>query len=99
MIGSIYEVKEMELTEKILEQMQSVPIMEVEIGTLTDLNDIHIDTAKPVHQKLAQFAAQTDNVFLNRVGEYVVKVSYADTGQTVNDKMKGYLKRLAEIKY
>ncbi|MFP3155433.1 hypothetical protein LQZ18_13595 [Lachnospiraceae bacterium ZAX-1] len=89
----------MELTEKILEQMQSVPIMEVDIGTLTDLNDIHIDTARPVHQKLVQFADQTDNLFLNRVGDYVVKVSYADTDQTINDKMKGYLKRLAEVKY
>ncbi len=89
----------MHLTKGDLERMQAVDIETVNPEDLTDLNDIIIDTSKSVPEKLRQFAEQTDNLFVNRVGKYVVKVSYADTDVTINDKMKKYIARLAEINY
>lgn len=82
-----------------IKRMQEVDVETVDKNELTDLNDIIIDTSKAVSAKLSQFAAQTNNLFLNKVGEYVVKVSYAPTDLTINDKLKGYLERMAEISF
>lgn len=89
----------MYLTMEDLERMKAVDIETVDRESLTDLNDIVIDTKKSVAAKLSQFASQTDNLFVNKVGDYVVKVTYMDTKFTVNDKMKNHIARLAEINY
>lgn len=90
---------EMYLTQDDLQRMMDVDIKTVELETLTDLNNITIDTKKSVTEKLSQLASQTDNLFVNRVGEYIVKVSYAKTNMTINDKFKNYISRLAEVNY
>lgn len=87
----------MELTAKMLQKMAAVDIRSVDINTLTDLRDIEIDTKKPVPQKLAAFAEQTNNVYVHRIGAYVVKVRFQKEGPTIDDKMEEYLRRLAEL--
>lgn len=87
----------MEITREKLEEMASVDIRSVDINSLTDLRDIVIDTKKPVAQKLASFAAQTNNIYVNRIGDYIVKVRFMKEGPTIDDKMEEYLRRLAEI--
>ena len=82
----------MELTREKLEEMAAVDIRNVDINSLTDLRDIVVDTKKPVPQKLASFAEQTNNVYVHRIGDYIVK-----EGPTIDDKMEEYLRRLAEI--
>ena len=61
------------------------------------LRDIKIDTSQPVEKKLAAFAEQTKNVYVNRIGDYVVKVRFQESGATIDDKMTEYLRRLSEI--
>ncbi|WP_333813997.1 DUF6870 family protein [Muricomes intestini] len=39
------------------------------------------------------------NPFLVRVGEYVVKIGYTDCSETLNDRMRQYIRKIAEIKY
>lgn len=80
-----------------LEEMASVDVRTVDISTLTDLRDIQIDTKDPVGKKLESFAAQTDNVYVNRIGDYVIKVRYQKTGPTIDEKMEEYIRRLSEI--
>ena len=87
----------MEITREKLEEMASVDIRSVNINDLTDLRDIVIDTKKPVAQKLASFAAQTNNIYVHRIGDYIVKVRFMKEGPTIDDKMEEYLRRLAEI--
>lgn len=87
----------MEITREKLEEMASVDIRSVDINDLTDLRDIVIDTKKPVDQKLAAFAAQTNNIYVHRIGDYIVKVRFMKEGPTIDDKMEEYLRRLAEI--
>lgn len=86
----------MKLTKEILEEMEAVNIREVDINELTDLRDIAIDTKKSVAEKLASFAGQTNNIYVNRFGNYIVKVRFQKEGPTLDDRMEGYLKRLAE---
>lgn len=87
----------MELTQETLAKMAEVDIRTVDITKLTDLRDIEIDTSQPVEKKLAAFARQTKNVYVNRIGEYVVKVRFQESGATIDDKMAEYLRRMAEI--
>lgn len=87
----------MELTREALQEMAAVDIRNVDINSLTDLRDIVVDTKKPVPQKLASFAAQTNNVYVHRIGDYIVKVRFQEKGPTIDDKMEEYLRRLAQI--
>lgn len=85
------------LTDEELAAMASVDVRTVDIDTLTDLRDIVIDTELPVEKKLEAFAQQTKNVYVHRIGEYVVKVRFQEKGPTIDDKLEEYLRYLAEI--
>lgn len=87
----------MELTKEKLKEMADVDIRTVDIETLTDLRDVHIDTSWSVEKKLKAFAEQTNNIYLNRIGEYVVKARFEENGSTIDDKMAEYMRRLTEI--
>lgn len=85
------------LTDEELDAMASTDVCTVDINTLTDLRDIVIDTKLPVDEKLASFAKQTKNVYVHRIGDYVVKVRFQKEGPSIDDKMEEYLRHLAEI--
>lgn len=87
----------MGLTKEELDRMAAVDVRTVDISTLTDLRDIEIDTSLPVQKKLAAFAEQTSNVYVNRIGDYVVKVRFQESGASIDDKMSEYLSRLSKI--
>jgi len=87
----------MKLTKEMLAEMAQTDISTVDISELTDLRDIKIDTSQPVEKKLAAFAEQTKNIYVNRIGDYVVKVRFQKEGPTIDDKMEEYLRHLAEI--
>ncbi|EOT24401.1 hypothetical protein C805_02613 [Eubacterium sp. 14-2] len=85
------------ITDEVLDEMESVDVRTVDINTLTDIRDVKIDTKLPVEKKLALFVEQTNNLFVHRIGDYVVKVRFQREGPTIDDKMKEYIRHLAEI--
>lgn len=85
------------LTPEELRKRAEVDVRTVDIDTLTDLRDIEIDTKAPVEKKLASFARQTKNPYVNRIGDYVVKVRFQENGAGIDEKMAEYLQRLSEI--
>lgn len=87
----------LDITDKELDVMEAVDVRTVDINTLTDIRDIKIDTKLPVEKKLELFAKQTNNLFVHRIGDYVVKVRFQKEGPTIDDKMEEYLRHLAEI--
>lgn len=87
----------LDITNEELDAMEMVDVRTVDINTLTDIRDIRIDTKLPVERKLALFAEQTNNLFIHRIGDYVVKVRFQKEGPTIDDKMEEYLRHLAEI--
>ncbi|MGN0395958.1 MAG: DUF6870 family protein [Coprococcus sp.] len=76
--------------------MAEVDIRTVDINTLTDIRDIHIDTKMSVKDKLSSFAQQTNNIYIHRIGDYAVKVRFQKEGPDINDKMEEYLRHIAE---
>lgn len=84
------------LSEDELKQMEEVDVRTVDIDTLTDLRDIDIDTSMSVEKKIESFIRQTNNFYVYRIGDYVVKVKFQKNGESIDDKMKEYLEYLSE---
>lgn len=89
--------KVLDISEEKLDAMAAVDIRTVDINMLTDIRDVKIDTKLPVEEKLASFARQTNNIYVHRMGDYVIKVRFQKEGAGIDDKMEEYLRHLAEI--
>lgn len=75
-------------------QMRNVDVRTVERESLADISKIHIDTRMPREQRLADFVRQIGNPYCYRCGKVVVKVSFAETNATLEDRLEHYLKTL-----
>ena len=84
------------LKEKELNAMALTDVKTVDRDALTDLRDIMIDPKLPVQEKQASFAGQTKNVYVHRIGDFAVKVTYQNEGPGIDDKIEEYLRHLAE---
>jgi len=74
-----------------LEAMQDVDIGTVSTEDLIDINDVTINRDLPIEERILDFVKQIKNPYLYRCGKAVVKVSFADTEDTLEGKLKGYL--------
>lgn len=79
--------------------MKRVNIKEVNPDELVDISEIEIDTKQSVQKRVKEYVEQVHNPYLVRVGEYVVKIGYSDCEETLNDRMKQYISKIAETKY
>ena len=75
-------------------QMRNVDVRTVERESLADISKIHIDPRMPREQRLADFVRQIGNPYCYRCGTVVVKVSFAETDATLEDRLEHYLKTL-----
>ena len=87
------------LDGKTLQELKRVNIKEVNPDELVDISEIEIDTKQSVQKRVKEYVAQVHNPYLVRVGEYVVKIGYSDCEETLNDRMKQYISKIAETKY
>lgn len=85
------------MTYKELEEMACVDVCSVDIDNLTDLREIKIDRELPLEEKLASFEKQTKNVYVNRVGDYAVKVKFQKDGADIDDKLEEYFRHMSQI--
>lgn len=85
----------METLEKInLEELKNVDIRTVDRDSLVDINDVKIDMNLPREERLIEFIRQIKNPYCYRCGKVVVKISFADTEVTLEDRLISYLKSL-----
>ena len=77
-----------------LAQMKNVDIRTVDREGLADIGDVHIDSALPREERFADFLRQIGNPYCYRCGKAVVKISFADTDATLDDRMEHYLETL-----
>ena len=80
-----------------LEYLASVDINQVDIESLTDLRDIHIDAKGLVTQKMQTFMEQTNNPYIHRIGDYVVKVVFQKTGPSLDDRIGDCIRHVTEL--
>lgn len=84
---------------KTLQELKRVNIKEVNPDELVDISEIEIDTKQSVQKRVKEYVEQVHNPYLVRVGEYVVKIEYSDCKETLNDRMKQYISKIAETRY
>ena len=89
----------MHLTNEQLQEMKQIDIKRAVPDTLADISSIDIDMKKSVSSRVEEYVQKVGNPFLVRVGEYAVKIGYSDCEETLNDRMKQYIRKIAEIKY
>ena len=89
----------MYLSKEELCKMEQADIKEAVPEHLADISKIKIDMKKSVSARVEEYVQKVGNPFLVRVGDYVVKIGYSDCEETLNDRMKQYIRKIAEIKY
>ncbi|GBU04250.1 hypothetical protein EDD74_10637 [Faecalimonas umbilicata] len=87
------------LDGKTLQELKRVNIKEVNPDELVDISEIGIDMKQSVQKRVKEYVEQVHNPYLVRVGEYVVKIGYSECKETLNDRMKQYISKIAETKY
>lgn len=87
------------LDGKSLQELKRANIKEVNPDALVDISEIEINTKQSVQKRVEEYVEQVHNPYLVRVGEYVVKIGYSDCEETLNDRMKQYISKIAETKY
>lgn len=55
------------------------------LDSLVDIRDIKIDRSLPLEERVRSYLEQIKNPYKFRVGETVVRVSYANNQTTIND--------------
>lgn len=80
------------LTQENLEAMRGVDVRTVDPTTLRDIRDVKINTELPREERILDFIRQIGNPYCYRHGKYVVKVSYADTDVTLEQRLVNYMR-------
>lgn len=61
------------------------------LESLVDIRDVKIDRSKPVEERMKSYVEQIKNPYLFKVGNIIVRVSYANTQATINDNFVNLL--------
>ena len=61
------------------------------LASLVDIRDVEIDETLPIEERMKSYAEQIKNPYMFRVGDTIVRVSYANTQETLNDNFVNLL--------
>jgi len=75
----------------LLEQMKHVDVRDVDPDDLVDIRDVTVNTSLPQDERLLDYLEQIKNPYCFKCGKAVVKVSFADTEATLEDRLERYL--------
>jgi hypothetical protein len=74
-----------------LQAMRDVDIRTVDPATLVDIRDVKVNKELPNRERILDFIRQVKNPYCYKYGKMVVKVSFADTEATLEDRLENYL--------
>lgn len=77
-----------------LAQMREADVHTVDRKSLADIREVQIDGMLPGEKRFEDFLRQIKNPYCYRCGKIVVKVSFADTDATLEDRLEHYLANL-----
>lgn len=74
--------------------LKQVDVRTVNPDTLVDIGDIKVNTKLPKEERILDFIRQIGNPYCYRCGKVVVKISFNDTGATLEDRMESILRMM-----
>ena len=72
-------------------QMKAVNVRTVDKDTLVDIKDVEIDANDASEKKMAEFVRQIKNPYCFLCRGYAVKLEFADTDRTIEDRFMEYI--------
>ena len=63
----------------------------ININALADIREVEIDPELPKEERQKSYLRQIKNPHLYRCGDMIVRVSFTNTGVTLEDRLKQYL--------
>lgn len=75
-----------------LQAMRNIDVQTVDPSTLIDINDVTVNKELPQGERLRDFVRQIGNPYCYKCGEAVIKISFADTTATLEDRVENYLR-------
>ena len=76
-----------------LQEMQNVNPGTIDRSTLTDIADVKIDSSLPREEQIKEYLRQIKNPYVFLCGGVVIKVSFAETSATIEDRMEEYIRQ------
>lgn len=64
------------------------------LDSLVDIRDVKIDRSLPLEERMKSYVEQIKNPYMFKVGKTIVRVSYANTTQTIIDNFLNLLMSL-----
>lgn len=75
-----------------IEEMKNMDIRTVNPDDLVDIDSVHIDRSLPKEERIRDYIRQIKNPYCFKCGDTVVKISFADTDITLDQRMEHYLR-------
>ena len=77
-----------------IQYLKDVDIRTIDPAELVDIRDVLIKQDLPKPERMIDFIRQIRNPYCFKCGKIVVKVRFADTDVTLDDRMESYLRTL-----
>lgn len=81
------------LQEK-LERCKNIPLSEININDVDDINDIKVDKRKSSEERILDFLTAVKNPYVFKVSGKLVRIRFSDTEKTADDCLTDVLKNL-----
>ncbi|MCD7861923.1 MAG: hypothetical protein LUG61_00070 [Lachnospiraceae bacterium] len=75
-----------------VEEMKNVDVRTVDRNALADIRDVKIDRSLPKEERIRSFVQQIRNPYVFKCGEVVVRIVFANTEATLEDRLEHYLR-------
>lgn len=79
------------------DKLKNVDVRTVDISTLTDIGKIKINRELPKADRLCAFVREVKNPFCFICNGMVVKISYSDTNESLENKLAKLCMEMAEV--
>ena len=74
-----------------LDHLRSEDIRTIDPNNICEISDIKIDRSLPVKERMKSLLMQTENPYVYKMNGMVIKVSFSESGKTLQSCMEEYL--------
>lgn len=69
-------------------------LLKTDIDSLVDIKDVHINPQLPQDERVREFVKQIKDPYCFRDGDVIVKISFADTQVTLEERLESFFSSL-----